>query len=105
MAEFERYGIVWQQCAANSSIAQRFFVPSYEGFLPFFLWGAELEALERKEKVEFREEHLLKGILYGLYEFDQKSNPWIKQNCRETLLYLLNVQILALFSPTDLKIV
>jgi hypothetical protein len=87
----ERYSIIWQECGANSRTAQRFFVPGYEGYLPFFLWGAELEAIEKKEKVELREEHLLKGILYGLYEFDHSPKPWHRKKDRETLLYLLDV--------------
>jgi len=91
MAEKERYSIVWQKCGTNSRAAERFFVPGYEGYLPFFIWGDELDAFEKKEKVEFREEHLLKGILYGLYEFDHHPKPWHHKKDRETFLYLLDV--------------
>ena len=87
----ERYSTIWQECEENSRIAKRFFVPGYEGCLPFLLWGDDLAALERKEKVELREDHLLKGILYGLYEFDHKPSVWHKRKDRETLLYLLDV--------------
>ena len=38
-----------------------------------------------------REEHLLKGILYGLYEFDHAPKPWHQKKDKETLLYLLDV--------------
>ena len=51
----------------------------------------ELDALEKKEKVELREEHLLKGILYGLYEFDHNPNPWHQKKDKITMLYLLDV--------------
>lgn len=91
MANTKRYSIVWQECGANSRIAERFFVPGYEGSLPFFVWGDELDALEKKEKVGLREEHLLKGILYGLYEFDHHPKYWHQETDRRTLLYLLDV--------------
>ena len=90
MGELERYSLIWQECGSNSRTAQRFFVPGYEGYLPFFIWGDELEAIERKEKVELREEQLLKGILYGLYEFDRNPRSWNRKKDRETLLYLLD---------------
>ena len=87
----ERHSIVWQECGTNSRYAERFYVPDYEGYLPFFVWGQELEKLENKQSVELREEHLLKGILYGLYEFDHNPKPWHQKKDRETLLYLLDV--------------
>jgi hypothetical protein len=93
MAEPENYGIIWQECGEDSDIARRFFVPGYKGFLPFFLYGEDLAAFDNKKSVELREEHLLKGILYGLYQFDQDPKPWKfwhrKEN-RNTLLYLLD---------------
>lgn len=46
--------------------------------------------MEKKEGVELKEEHLLKGLLYGLYEFDHHSKPWHRKEDRETLLYLLD---------------
>ncbi len=91
MAEKERYMTVWQECGANSRAAERFFVPGYDGCLPFLLWGDDLATFERNQVVELREEHLLKGILYGLYEFDHKPTMWHKKKDRETLLYLLDV--------------
>ena len=87
----ERYSTVWQECGSNSQIASRFYVPGYTGYLPFFLWGDELAAFEGKKKVELREEHLLKGILYGLFEFDRSPKPWHRKEDRETLLHLLDV--------------
>ena len=90
MAEAQRYGNVWLECGAHSRLAERFLVPGYEGYLPFFLWGDELAAFERKEKVEFREEQLLKGILFGLYEFDLNPKLWHHKKDRGTLLYLLD---------------
>jgi len=89
--EAEKYGNVWMDCGLNSSLAERFFVPGYTGYLPFFLWGEELAAFERKEKVEFREEQLLKGILFGLYEFDQNPKLWHRKEDRGTLVKLLDV--------------
>lgn len=91
MPQTERYSIVWQECGTNSRHAERFYVPGYEGYLPFFVWGQELERLENKQSVELREEHLLKGILYGLYEFDHNPKPWHQKKDLETLLYLLDV--------------
>jgi len=91
MPETERYSIVWQECGTNSRTAERFYVAGYKGYLPFFIWGRDLDALENNQKVELREEHLLKGILYGLYEFDRHPNPWLQKKDRKTLLYLLDV--------------
>jgi hypothetical protein len=75
----------------GNGIAQRFHVPGYDGYLPFFLWGEELEAFESRREVELREEHLLKGILYGLYEFENDPKPWHRGEDKKTLLYLLDV--------------
>lgn len=91
MPQVERHSIVWQECGTNNRHAERFYVPDYEGYLPFFIWGQELERLENKQSVELREEHLLKGILYGLYEFDRNPKPWHQMQDRKTLLYLLDV--------------
>jgi hypothetical protein len=55
------------------------------------MWGKELDALEKKEKVELREESLLKGILYGLYEFDHSPNQRLGDVDKKTLLYLLDI--------------
>jgi len=88
MPDTERYSIVWQECGSNSRYAERFCVPGYEGYLPFFVWGTELDSLENEEKVELREEHLLKGILYGLYEFEHNPKSW---HDKKTLLCLLDV--------------
>jgi hypothetical protein len=91
MARPARYTVVWQKCDPDNGIAQRFHVPGYEGHLPFFLWGEELEAFESRGEVELREEHLLKGILYGLSEFDNDPKPWHREEDKKTLLYLLDV--------------
>jgi len=91
MEETEEYSIIWKECGANSRTAERFFVPGYEGYLPFFVWGDELGKLQKKENIELREEHLLKGILYGLYEFDHHPKPWHQKKDKETLLYILDV--------------
>ncbi len=51
MSEIERYIVVWQKCHENSQMSRQFFVPEYAGFLPFFLSGNDLIALENKESV------------------------------------------------------
>ncbi|RJR32300.1 MAG: hypothetical protein C4576_30555 [Desulfobacteraceae bacterium] len=91
MKKKTRYIVVWEDCRKNTDVARRFFVPGYRGHLPFFLGEAEVEAFEKKEKVELREEHLLKGILCGLYEFDHYPTSVHQRGDRKTLLYLLNV--------------
>src|SRR6056297_3646345 len=88
---FQKYAIVWQNCSENSKTADRFFVPSYEGYLPFFLYGKDLEAFEDGKRFEVREEHLLKGILYGLHEFFNDPKPWHQQIDKDTWLYLLDL--------------
>jgi len=89
MAEAQKYCNVWLECKTNSGLSERFSVPGYEGYLPFFLWGGELAAFERKEKIEFREEQLLKGILFGLYDFDLNPKLWHRKEDRGTLINLL----------------
>ena len=91
MPELEKYSILWQECGKDSHIAKRFFVPEYEGYLPFLVSGDDLEDLEQKRDVELQESHLLFGILYGLYESDHHPKPWTQKQDRETLLYLLDV--------------
>ncbi|MBF0377341.1 MAG: hypothetical protein HQK72_07635 [Desulfamplus sp.] len=86
-----QYSVIWQKCGDNSGLAERFYVPGYQGYLPFFIWGVELEAMERKERIELREDNLIKGILYGLYEFDNAPKPWHQKEDKKTLLYLLDV--------------
>jgi hypothetical protein len=53
MPKFERYSIVWKECGANSRNAERFHVPGFEGYLPFFIFGKELEKFENKENINF----------------------------------------------------
>lgn len=86
IAENKNCTTVWRHCAPNSPCAERFYVPGYEGVLPFLMPGNGDEAL----KIELDEKLLLRGILYGLYEFDHHSKPWHLKKDRETLLYLLD---------------
>lgn len=91
MSNVERYIILWQKCKRNSHLSKRFYVPSYEGYLPFFVSGKELEKLENKQNIELKEMQLLKGIMYGLYEFEHSpKNSWFQKKNRETLLSLLD---------------
>lgn len=83
------YSIVWQECGENSPLAERFYVPGYVGFLPFLVYGTDHERLENKEKIELREEQLLKGILYGLNGYKNKDNFWYREESKKTYLYLL----------------
>jgi len=91
ISENENCTIVWQGCVKNSSCAKRFYVPNYEGVLPFFISGVGDEALDYAKTVGFKEVDLMKGILYGLYEFDHQTKPWHQEKDRETLLYLLDI--------------
>ncbi len=91
MTDKLRYSLVWKECGADSVLASRFFVPGFNGFLPFFIWAEDVETLEKGEKVELHEQQLLKGILYGLYEMDHDSKPWHDKKSRRTYLHLLDV--------------
>ena len=91
MDSSERYSLIWQQCGENSDISKRFFIPEYIGYLPFFIWGEDLIEFENKKKVKLREEHLLKGILYGLYEFDVAPLVQHHPEDKKTLMYLLDI--------------
>ena len=85
------YSIVWYECRENSTLAERFYVPGFVGYLPFFVSGADHERLENKENIELREEHLLKGILYGMSENEIKGPFWDAERGKETYLYLLEI--------------
>ena len=87
----ERYSTIWQRCSETGRLAERFFVPGYTGYLPFFIWGDDLKTFEERQNIELREEHLLKGILYGMYEFANVSRPWHREEDRDTLMHLLDV--------------
>jgi hypothetical protein len=94
MPEANDFGVVWQECGPDSDVAKRFYVPGFEGWLPFFLWGTDLQALKKGEKVALRDEHLVKGIFFGLYEVDRDPTqraPWVRREDRETFLHLLDV--------------
>lgn len=90
MSGLGRFSLVWNQCGGNG-LAERFYVPGYNGFLPFFISGSELTAMEKGEKIELHERALLEGILYGLNEFDNDPKPWHRNEDRHTLTYLLDV--------------
>lgn len=85
------YALIWKECGENSELARRFYVPGFGGYLPFFLEGNDLKAFENKDHIELGEEHLLKGILYGMWEFEYGTKPWHTEEGRKTLLYLLDV--------------
>lgn len=85
------YALVWKECSTSSDLARRFYVPEFTGFLPFFIWGTDLENMERGIQIELNEQQLLKGILYGLYEYENNPKPWFDLKSRQTLLYLLDV--------------
>ena len=89
--ENENTTTVWRCCDCNSLLAERFHVPAYEGVLPFLLSGDVDDAVSYMKSNDLQEEHLLKGILYGLYEFDYYPKPWQPKKDRETLLFLLDV--------------
>ena len=62
----EPFTIAWQECGENSEYAKRFYVPDFDGYLPFFLSGEEISKIESDDGVMLTERHLLLGILYGL---------------------------------------
>ena len=81
---------VWRCCDCNSLLAERFYVPGYEGVLPFLVPGNVDEAASYMKITGVTELHLLKGILYGLYEFDHSPKPWQPKKDRKILLSLLD---------------
>jgi hypothetical protein len=91
MTAKEKYSLVWKECSQGSDLARRFYVPEFTGFLPFFIWGADLEKMEQGGQVELHEQQLLKGILYGLYEYDNSPKPWHDLKSRQALLHLLDI--------------
>ncbi|MBN8658322.1 MAG: hypothetical protein J0M11_21490 [Anaerolineae bacterium] len=91
MAEKQKYSLVWKECSQGSDLARRFYVPEFTGFLPFFIWGAELEKMEHGGQIELHEQQLLKGILYGLYEYENAPKPWQYLKSRQTLIHLLDI--------------
>jgi hypothetical protein len=91
MAHFEKYSIVWKECGKNSKTSKRFYVPEYEGSLPFFLSGQEVKDIKNKKSILLKETHLLKGILYGLSKNFPHSKLLHQKPDKKTFLYLLDV--------------
>lgn len=89
--KLEDYCLVWQKCHTDGKLAERFFVPGFTGNLPFFLSGDDLVSFESEGRAKLREEQLLKGILYGLFEIENDPKPWHESKDKETFLYLLDV--------------
>ena len=90
MSASDQSATVWQPCSPGSSIAHRFFVPNYDGHLPFFLQGAAARAFSQKQSVELNEEQLLKGILVTLAETGRRQEYGVRVN-REVLIGLLEI--------------
>ena len=59
--EFEAFSLLWQHCDNDGDLAERFYVPGYVGYLPFFLSGEDLDKFRNNRKFELREEQLLKA--------------------------------------------
>jgi len=91
MTDTTEYGLIWKQCTSDNDLAERFYVPDYKGYLPFFLTGKDYILFKSHEDVVLKEEQLLKGILLGLFELDNSSSFKIEPLNRDTLLYLLDV--------------
>lgn len=84
------YTVVWKECAAGSSLAERFHVPTFDGYLPFFVEGEAVAQVEQAGDFEFDEEQLLKGVLYGFAEYNEGGKPWCQEASRNTYLWLLD---------------
>lgn len=82
--------VVWKECEAGSSLAERFHVPTFAGYLPFFVEGEDVAQAEQGHDLELNEEQLLKGILYGFAEFNAGGKPWCQETSRNTYLWLLD---------------
>lgn len=90
MNNFENYSLIWQKCSNDGKLAERFFVPGFDGNLPFLLSGYDIVAFENGN-VEINEEKLLKGIFLGLFELENDPKSWHRAKDKETYLYLLDV--------------
>lgn len=73
----EAYSMVFQQCGVGSVIAERFFVPGFEGYLPFVISGDDVNRMKNGQKVELTEQQLLFGILLALYEMEQSHDHFL----------------------------
>ena len=90
--EKEPYSIVFQQCEVGSTIAERFFVPGFKGYLPFLISGDDLNRIETRQEVELSEQQLLFGILMAMYEVEQSPDHfWVSKANNPTWLYLIDV--------------
>jgi hypothetical protein len=103
--EQSEFTIVWQECGPQSSYASRFFVPGFEGHLPFFIQGDDFVRLQGGKQVELSEDQLLKGILYTILEFEENRKPWHTEETRQTLLYLLDILMRGFQFPSPEKMI
>ena len=88
-AEFLLSKVIWVRCDNKNKLNERFFVPKYNGFLPFLVKNPEL--FDREQINSLSEKDLLRGILYGLYEIETQSQPPECDVDIDVFLYLLDV--------------
>ena len=80
------YELVWLSCKAQPALAERFFVPEFQGELPF------LVAADAPRKLAaLSEEQLLHGLLTSFAERDQNGALVPRAEDRETLVMLLEI--------------
>jgi hypothetical protein len=83
------YQLHWLACTEHPGLAERFFVPGFEGRLPFLLEGAAPSAAEAAEVLS--EDQLLPGLLTGLAESDHAGRLVLRMEDQATLLELLEI--------------
>ena len=67
------FTLIWEMLGKDSGLAERFGVPGYEGYLPFFVQKDEIDPNGR---VVFDENMLIFGICYGLHDHYYSTEPY-----------------------------
>lgn len=86
LAMHNPYLMQWLSTSEVPGLADRFFVPDFEGDLPFLVAGEQQLAW-----TALNEEHLLHGLLCGLAERDGAGRICMRKDGQETLLHLIEV--------------
>lgn len=81
--------IVWNLCNSSNKLAERFYIPGFDGYLPFLL---REEDCRDSKKIILSEKHLLFGILCSIHEYDDPNmSPYIRPKDKQTIYHLLDI--------------
>ena len=90
--ECSPYSLIWKMLGQNDPMADRFYVPTYDGYLPFFVFDEDIDH-SKGIRFEPNEQMLLLGICYGLngHYYNENSYPSLTKRDLDTYHYLFGI--------------